>query len=111
MKIFPILFLVSAASLAAQVTVLSHATVIDGSGKAATRDTSIVISGERIQEIGSSSRIKLPSGAQVVDLTGRTVMPGIINLHGHVNANAAGKLRTYAAYGVTQYNEPRRRHG
>jgi imidazolonepropionase-like amidohydrolase len=75
--------------------------VIDGTGKAPLRDSSVIISGERIQEIGPSARIKAPSGAQVVDLTGKTVMPGIINLHGHVNGDTAAKLRTYAKYGVT----------
>ncbi len=101
--------------LAAQITVLEHATVIDGSGRAPIANATIVIAGDKIREIGPASQVKAPANAQTVDLSGKTIMPGIINLHGHVGMvkgleqdmkhytreNAEAQLRTYAIYGVT----------
>ena len=98
-----------------QVTVLEHATVIDGTGRAPIADATIVIAGDKIRQIGPASKVKTPTNAQTVDLTGKTIMPGIINLHGHVGMvkgleqdmkhytreNAEAQLRTYAMYGVT----------
>ena len=110
-----LLFLFSALAASAQVRALSHATVIDGTGAAPVEDATIVIRGEKIVAIGPSSKVKTPSGADVVDLSGKFVTPGIINLHGHVGntkglnqdrsyftrENVIENLRTYAMYGVT----------
>jgi imidazolonepropionase-like amidohydrolase len=53
----------------------------------------------RVVAAGPASAVQVPTGAQRVALDGKTVIPGIINAHGHVNTPA--DLRTYAAYGVT----------
>ncbi len=100
-------------ALWAQVTVLQNVTLIDGTGRPPFTDVSIVIAGGRIREIGGA--VKPPSGAQVIDLKGKTVMPGITNLHGHVGMvkgltqapenftrdNIEAHLKSYASYGVT----------
>lgn len=86
---------------AAQVTVLTHATVIDGTGAAPQAELTIVMDNGRIIDMGPSSRIAAPAGASVIDLTGRFIVPGIINAHGHVGANRDPQLRQYALYGVT----------
>ena len=86
-------------------------------GPAATPipDAAIVIAGGKIRDIGPSSSVTAPESAQVVDLSGKTIMPGIINLHGHVGMvkglsqdmenytreNAEAHLKLYATYGVT----------
>lgn len=88
-------------SLTAQVTVFSHATVIDGSGREPSRDATLVVSNGRISEMGPASKVKTPDGAQVIDLTGQTIIPGIINLHSHIPENTAGRIRTFAKYGIT----------
>jgi imidazolonepropionase-like amidohydrolase len=90
-----------ASPAAAQVTVLTHATVIDGRGGAPQKDVTIVLEGGRIRDMGPSSRIRAPAGAATVDLTGKFIVPGIINAHGHVSANAVPELRQYALYGIT----------
>jgi len=109
------LLLSSALALSAQTIVLDHVTLIDGSGAAPVSDAAIVIQGQRIQAIGPSASVNKPEGAQVVDLSGKTVVPGIINLHGHVGnvkgleqdrkhftrENVIAQLQTYAQYGVT----------
>ena len=110
-----LLSLALAATLPAQVTVLQNVDLIDGAGAPPKRGVSIVISGGRIRDIRPAAQLKPPSGASVLDLTGKTVMPGIINLHGHVGLvkgltqarenytrdNIEAHLRAYASYGIT----------
>jgi imidazolonepropionase-like amidohydrolase len=93
--------LLFAASARAQVTVLTRATMIDGSGAGPQKDTTIVLENGRIREIGRASKLSNPDGAIVVDLDGRFIVPGIINAHGHVGAKTEPQLRQYALYGVT----------
>jgi imidazolonepropionase-like amidohydrolase len=90
------------AGAAAQVTVLTHATLIDGTGAPAQRDVTIVIENGRIHDIGPSAAVAAPANAAVVDLSGKFVVPGIINGHGHVGPPPRDpQLRQYALYGVT----------
>ena len=89
------------ASIDAQVTVLTHATVIDGTGAEPQKDVTIVMENGRIRDTGPSSKIPVPAGAAVVDLKGKFVAPGIINAHGHVGAKTEPQLRQYTLYGVT----------
>ena len=103
----PIPLIIAAAALffaeraAAQVTVLTHVTVIDGTGAAAQNDITIVMENGRIRDMGPSSKISPPASATVLDLTGKFVVPGIINAHGHVEAKRDPQLRQYALYGIT----------
>ncbi len=89
-------------SAAAQVTVLTHANLIDGTGAPPQPDAAVVMENGRIRDIGPSAAIAVPAGATVVDATGKFVVPGIINAHGHVGPPARDpQLRQYALYGVT----------
>lgn len=92
---------IAAAQVArAQVTVLDHVTLIDGT--APRSDVAIVLENGAIREIVPSSARKVAADADVVDLTGKFVVPGIINAHGHVGpAPRDPQLRQYALYGVT----------
>jgi imidazolonepropionase-like amidohydrolase len=85
----------------AQVTVLSRATLIDGTGTPPQKDVAIVIEGGRIREIGPAAKIVVSADANVVNVAGKFVLPGIINAHGHVGAKTEPQLRQYALYGVT----------
>lgn len=100
---------------AAEVTVLDNATLIDGTGRAPVANSAIVITDGRITYAGPKAQAKVPPGAARVDLTGKFVVPGVINLHGHLGAtkglvqdnknytreNTFHQLKTYANYGVT----------
>src|ERR687892_111248 len=85
----------------AQVTVLTRATVIDGTGTGPQKNITIVMENGRIRDMGPSSKIPTPAGATVVNLNGKFIVPGIINAHGHVGAKTEPQLRQYALYGVT----------
>jgi imidazolonepropionase-like amidohydrolase len=98
-----VVFLALAAALSApaQTTVMLHPTVIDGTGNTPLPDAAVVISGGRIAAMGAAAKVKIPAGAQVIDLTGKTIIPGIINAHSHISDDPAVKLRRFAQYGVT----------
>lgn len=93
--------LLLAVRASAQVIVLTRATVIDGTGAGQQQDVTIVMENGRIRDIGPSSKIPTPAGATVVEVTGKFIVPGIINAHGHVGAKTEPQLRQYALYGVT----------
>jgi imidazolonepropionase-like amidohydrolase len=74
-------------------------TLIDGTAHAPVPIATIVVRDGRIVAAGPGSTVRIPVGARTISLTGKTVIPGIINAHGHVNDPK--DLSTYAAYGVT----------
>ena len=78
------MLLAGALVASAQVTALQNVTIIDGTGAAPLDKGTIVIANGKIRDIGVSSSLKVPMHAQVVNLKGKTIIPGIINLHGHV---------------------------
>jgi imidazolonepropionase-like amidohydrolase len=104
-KMVPVLVVASAllltASASAQVTVLTRATVIDGSGAEPQKEITVVMENGRIRDLGPSAKTAVPAGATVLDLGGKFIVPGIINAHGHVGAKTEPQLRQYALYGVT----------
>ena len=79
--------------------VFTGATLIDGTGRPPIPNATIVVRDGRIVGAGMASEFMDLQGIPRIDLTGKTVIPGLINAHGHVNGPA--DLATYAAYGVT----------
>jgi imidazolonepropionase-like amidohydrolase len=77
------------ASVDAPTVALVNVRVIDGTGAAAREGQTIVINGERISAIGPAGATRVPEGAQVIDLAGHTVMPGIVGLHDHMYYSSA----------------------
>jgi imidazolonepropionase-like amidohydrolase len=90
---------------------LTGARIVDGTGRPAIEQGTLVISNGRVQQIGPSASVKVPDGATRVDVAGRTIIPGMINAHGHVAAvkdsplslreQLIAQLQMYANYGVT----------
>ena len=73
---------------AAQVTVLRGATLIDGTDRAPLANSAVVVTHGWITAVGPSAEIKTPAGARVVDLKGKFLLPGFIEMHGHVAIGA-----------------------
>src|SRR5688572_23147340 len=81
-----------AGHLPGQVKAFSGARIFDGTGAQMIPDATLIIEGGKVKQIGPSNRVKVPSGAQRIDVAGKTIVPGLINSHGHV-ADTQG-LRT-----------------
>jgi imidazolonepropionase-like amidohydrolase len=73
------------------------ARIIDGTGRPPIENATLFIRDGRIEALGS--RIKLPPGVPRIDSTGKTIIPGLINAHGHVNDPA--QLGVYVRDGIT----------
>jgi imidazolonepropionase-like amidohydrolase len=100
----------------APVVVLNHVRVIDGTGAAPRTDQAIVIHDGKIVALGDAAAVKTPDQAKVIDLSGYSVIPGLVGMHNHLHytadqsADAPGLLinpitfsapRLYLAAGVT----------
>ncbi len=70
---------------------LTGARVIDGTGAAPLEQATIVIANGRIESVGTGSAVKIPAGATRVDMAGKTIVPGLINAHGHLSADTSDK--------------------
>ena len=90
---------------------LTHAHLIDGTGAAATLDQTILIERGIIRAVGDSAHVSIPAGTQVVNVEGKTVMPGLVMVHEHMfypsgaggvyNQQTLSFPRLYLAGGVT----------
>ena len=82
----------------ADVAALTGVTLIDGTGTPARRGQTVVISGNRIAAVGPDGEVDIPAGAEVMDMSGHTVMPGMIGLHNHLFYTAAGGRSAQLTY-------------
>jgi imidazolonepropionase-like amidohydrolase len=96
-KILAVLLIAAGAHAADDVVAFTGATVIDGTGKAPIAKATVLVRNGRIEAVGPSVRV--PGGARRIDASGKTIIPGLVNAHGHVND--LGQLSLYARYGVT----------
>ena len=71
-------------SVDAPVVALVHARLVDGTGTAARDDQTIIIRGENVAAVGRTGTVPIPADARTIDLTGKTVIPGLIGLHDHM---------------------------
>ena len=101
--------------------ILRGATVITGTGAPAHGPVDIVVEGDRITEvrivgsanapINPANRPVLKAGGRELDLTGQYVMPGIVDLHGHIGGDEQGVSAEYVyklwlAHGITSVRDP-----
>ena len=94
----------------APVVALTHVRLIDGTGAAAREDQTVVFSKGKIESVGDAASANVPKDAQVIDLHGYTVIPGLVGMHDHmfypVGRGVFGEMafsfpRLYLAAGVT----------
>jgi imidazolonepropionase-like amidohydrolase len=101
---------------AAESLAFVGARIFDGAAAEALEDGVILVEDGRISAVGPRANISIPEQARQIDVTGKTIIPGLINAHGHVGGvrglesghyteeNLLRQLRLYARYGVTTVN-------
>ncbi len=75
----------------ADTVVLRHVRLIDGTGAPARDNQTVVIQGGKVIALGGAD-LKSPKGATILDLPGRTVLPGLVGMHNHLFYTAAPDL-------------------
>ncbi len=114
-RLLTLIFLLPLLAAAQHPLVIRNVTLIDGSGGPPTLNATVIVIGDRIALIGEGGTLAISDDAQIIDGRGKTLIPGIINLHGHVGLtkglvqaqenytrdNVIDNLRLYAQYGVT----------
>jgi imidazolonepropionase-like amidohydrolase len=106
-----VLLAVSVSGQAPSSTIaLVGARVIDGTGAAPMANATVLVSNGRIERIGPSASLKIPAGATRIDVAGKTIIPGLVNAHGHlghgdnklpVYDQIIQQLQLYTRFGVT----------
>jgi imidazolonepropionase-like amidohydrolase len=99
------------APAAGATVAFTNARIIDGTGRAPIERGTLVVSAGRITAVGPAASTTIPAGAQRIDASGKTIVPGFINDHAHLNVERGAtlpvrddlirRLKVYAAYGVT----------
>jgi len=89
-------------TLALQVVVIMHATIIDPDSPTVRADQAVVVRGSRIERVGPSATVRPPDGARVIDATGKYLIPGMWDMHVHVDVTGGRPLLgLFVAAGVT----------
>lgn len=81
------------------VTALVGGDVVDGLSDATARDQTVLIEGGRIREIGPRGSVTVPERARVIDVSGKTLIPGLWDMHAH--SNQVQWAPAYLAGGIT----------
>ncbi len=89
----------SQAGAASDGLALVGATLVDGTGAPAIADSAVVIRKGRIVAAGPESQVKIPKHAQVIDARGKTILPGLWDMHAHFEQVEWGPI--YLAAGAT----------
>src|SRR5678815_2219518 len=84
--------------MAEQVLVVQGGKLIDGTGRPPIENAVIVIHSGRFQAVGKSGEVAIPAGAEMIEVKGKTVLPGFIDGHGHLE-DFHGEL--YLHLGIT----------
>lgn len=84
---------------------LDNVRIVDGTGAAPIENGRIVLQGERIVAVGAAAAVTTPAKAERVDLAGKTVIPGLIDLHFHIENDPRLALRQLA-HGITAFRDP-----
>ena len=95
------------------IIAFTNARLITMNGNKVIEEGTIIINQNKIDTIGTSEKIAIPEGAKVYDMKGKTIMPGIVDVHAHVGAFRNGlstqkHWQFYAnlAFGVTTSHDP-----
>src|SRR5690606_23178988 len=94
-------------------TAFVGATIFDGTGETLIEDGVMLVREGRVVSVGAAGQVDVPDDAEVIDVMGKWIIPGLINAHGHVGdikglesghysaSNIRDQLARYARYGIT----------
>jgi len=85
----------------APVIALTHVRVIDGTGAAARSDQTLIIENGKITALTSDGAAKIPAGTKVLDLSGRSVIPGLVGMHDHMFYPSPGGIPLYPEHATS----------
>jgi Tol biopolymer transport system component len=96
------------------IIALKNAKIITMQNEQVIENGTVVIQNGRFVNIGETNRIMIPKGAEIIDLKGRTVMPGLVDMHGHMDdayppevfLQQSWKRLLAFSYGVTTRRNP-----
>lgn len=84
------------------VVALTHVRVIDGTGAPARADQTVIVRDGRIASVAPASSANIPAGALVMDLTGKSVIPGLVMVHEHLFYPTGPGVYAYLAESFTR---------
>ena len=84
----------------ASTLAFTHVTVIDMTGTPPKPDMTVVVTGDRITDLGPSGKVRIPRGAQIIDATGKFLIPGLWDMHHHIKETER-TFPLFIANGVT----------
>lgn len=84
-----------------KMVVLKNVRIIDGTGAAPVEDQTIVLIGDMIGSIGPAASVPTPAGAEVLDLKGYTVLPGLVGMHNHLFFPMGGSPPIYSDMAIS----------
>jgi imidazolonepropionase-like amidohydrolase len=79
------------------VKAIVGATLVDINGKQNIENAVVIVTGEKISAVGNSDEINVPANAEIIDATGRWLVPGLMNMHVHLGLVLPGKLEAELA--------------
>lgn len=88
---------------AAAVTYIKAGQLVDTLDGALREDQVIVVENDRIARVGASTEVQIPAGATVIDLSGHTVLPGLIDMHDHLTGDH--RFHGYQSLGISTARE------
>jgi imidazolonepropionase-like amidohydrolase len=84
-----------------KIVVLKNVRIIDGTGAEPKENQTIILIGDRIGSIGPTATTTTPADAQVLDLNGYTVLPGLVGMHNHIFFPQGGTPPIYSNMAIT----------
>ncbi|MEP7317741.1 MAG: amidohydrolase family protein [Panacibacter sp.] len=93
-------YLINAQGFSGKQLLIEHVTIINGKGKAPEKDMQVLIEGSRIISV-SKKKPSVKAGAKIINATGKFMIPGLWDMHGHFNKIADQAVPLYLACGVT----------
>ena len=88
-----------------KIIALVGATLIDGNGGVPIQSSCVVIRNDKIELVGKASEIEIPKEAEILNVKGLTILPGLIDAHYH-NEDSQDMLGLFLSHGVTSVRDP-----